>query len=65
MDNCTYNFIKILHETSKLNGFIETFAKKDAKALKHGRCSLIIEHLHRDLKMHMDQLHKELTKKKL
>lgn len=65
MDNCAYNKIKILHEISKLAGFIETFAKKDAKSAKHMRCHQHLEHLHRDLQEHMEQLRRELAKKEL
>jgi hypothetical protein len=64
MDNCTYNKTKLLHEMAKLTGFIEKYAKKDAKSAKHGKCSKMINDLHKDLKKHMDTLSKALGKAK-
>lgn len=65
MDNCTYNKIKLLHEMSKLVGFIELYGKKDAQSAKHKECHQVLDHLHRDLHEHIKQLHKELSKAKL
>ena len=65
MDDCTYNGAKLLHEMSKLAGFIEKHAKKDAKAAKHAQCGKILKHLHNDLTEHMEQLRSLLSKKKI
>jgi len=65
MDNCTYNKIKLMHELSKLNGFIQHHCIKDAKTSKHTKCAKIIKHLQKDINIHLKQLHQELSRKKL
>ncbi len=65
MDNCTYNKIKLLHELSKVAGFIERYARKDSRLAKHKDCEKVIHHLHQDLQTHIKQLHQQLSKKGL
>ncbi len=65
MDNCTYNKIKILHELSKVSGFIERYARKDARAVRHAGCHAAMQRLHSDLQRHLKALHRELKKAKL
>lgn len=65
MDNCTYNKVKLLHELSKLAGFIQKFGRKDAKSARHGECHKLLNHLHKDLHTHMEQLRKQIGKRKL
>lgn len=65
MDNCTYNKMKLLHELSKLTGFIEKHAKEDAKASKHNSCVKAIDALHADLLKHIKTIQAELGKIKI
>ncbi len=65
MDNCTYNKFKLIHELSRLTGFIERYGRKDARAAKHGQCEKALEALHQDLHKHMEQLRKQLEGKRL
>lgn len=67
MDNCAYNKIKLLHDMSTLDIFIETetFGKKDAKMSRHGQCHTVLDHLHKDLSAHMEQLRNQLAHQKM
>ena len=65
MDNCTYNKTKLLHQMSRLDWFIDKYAKKDAKKAKHGACQKAMTALQKDLHKHMKALHGHLSKKEL
>ncbi len=65
MDNCTYNKIKLLHEMSKLTGFLECYGHKDVRDAKHKECEKVLKHLHEDLKSHLRQLHEQLVNCKI
>ncbi len=65
MDNCTYNKLKLMHELSKIKGFIDKFGKKDAKKNKHHSCDRILIELRKDLVKHMKALHKAVDPEKL
>lgn len=65
MDNCSYNKIKLLHELSKLTGFIDKYGRKDAKSAKHQGCHQLLNQLHQDLHGHMEKLRKEIGKVRL
>ncbi|MEW5897267.1 MAG: hypothetical protein AB1668_06230 [Nanoarchaeota archaeon] len=58
MDNCTYNKLKLIHEMSRLTGFIDKFARKDAKQTKHKGCDALVEEVYKDLKKSIRKLHK-------
>ncbi|HLC51631.1 MAG TPA: hypothetical protein VJI98_00120 [Candidatus Nanoarchaeia archaeon] len=59
MDNCTYNKAKLLHELSKITGFVKTHAIKDAKG-RHTKCKSYLEDLYQDLAKHMRYLQEAL-----
>ncbi len=63
MDNCTYDLIKIMHELSRVNAFIEKHGLKDSK--KNETSKNALENLQKDLVEHMRALHKELSKCKI
>ena len=65
MDDCTYNKIKLLHDMSRISGFIEKHCREDARRAKHKDCQQIIDHLHKDLTVHMEGLRVILAKERL
>ena len=65
MDNCTYNKIKLMHELSRIAGFLERHGKKDAKSAKHTKCIEIMNNLHKDLLSYIDQLSAGISKRKI
>lgn len=59
MDNCTYNKVKLLHELSKVAGFVKMYAINDAKGA-HSKCKSYMTRLHKDLTSHLEKLQKAL-----
>lgn len=61
MNNCDYNKIKVLHEISKISGFIEKFCADDAQKAGH-ECHKVLNELHQSLEEHAQKLKKEIAK---
>lgn len=61
MDNCTYDLVKLLHQMSLLNAYVDRHAKKNARS----QCKKNLAAFQKDLKKHMKVLHADLAKRKL
>ena len=56
MNNCNYDKTKILYKISKLSGFIEKHAIRDAEHEGHPLCTEEYKELKQDLERHAEKL---------
>ena len=56
LSNCNYDKTKLLYKLSKISGFIEKHAIKDAEHDDHPLCADEYRELKQDLEKHMEKL---------
>lgn len=64
LDNCCYNYSKILYKSSKLAWFLKKHALSDCESAKHDFCKNCVESyraLLKDLEKHLDELTKSVS----
>lgn len=60
LDNPSYDKIKLIHELSKINWFLEKHALEDAKLSGDNDCHQAMIELHKDIQRHIERLHKQV-----
>ena len=62
LSNCDYNKVKLLHELSRISGFLKRHAQKDARSAKHKECAKFCAALQKDVEKHIGQIQKHVHK---
>ena len=56
LNNCNYDKVRLIHEFSKIAGFLKKHAIKDAEKNKHPQCKAFYTALLADVNQHIDVL---------
>ena len=56
LSNCNYNKVRLLHDLSRIDWYLENHAKKDAKEGGHELCHAVCDDIHKDIEKHIEKL---------